>query len=86
MISPADCMKFRPRARAASAWPSGTVLMPERSASQTNAAVYSDRPVTASQKKFVANVSENVSFSCAYAPSTMNTMMIVSGMFLNSST
>ena len=60
--------------------------MPERSASQTNAAVYSDRPVTASQKKFVANVSENVSFSCAYAPSTMNTMMIVSGMFLNSST
>ena len=40
MISPADCMKFRPRARAASAWPSGTVLMPERSASQTNAAVY----------------------------------------------
>ncbi|CAM5267370.1 hypothetical protein SVIOM342S_07998 [Streptomyces violaceorubidus] len=28
--------KLRPRARAASAWPTGTVLMPERSASHTN--------------------------------------------------
>ena len=32
-------MKVRPIARAASAWPAGTVLMPERIASQTNAAV-----------------------------------------------
>ena len=33
------CAKVSPIARAASAWPAGTVLMPERSASQTNAAV-----------------------------------------------
>ena len=33
----------RPSARAASAWPSGTVLMPERTTSQTNAEVYSDQ-------------------------------------------
>ena len=56
---------FKPSARAASAWPIGTVLMPERSDSHTNAAVYRLRPVTASQKKFVAKVSEKLSFSCA---------------------
>ena len=65
MICVADCMKPNPSARAASAWPIGTVLMPERSDSHTNAAVYRLRPVTASQKKFVTNVSENVSLSCA---------------------
>ena len=32
-------VKVMPMARAASAWPGGTVLMPERTASQTNAAV-----------------------------------------------
>ena len=31
--------KVSPMARAASAWPSGTALMPERKASQTNAEV-----------------------------------------------
>ena len=86
MISVADCMKLRPMARAASACPLGTVLMPERNDSATNAAVYRLRPVTASQKKFVWKLSEKLSLSCANAPSTMNTMMIVSGMFLNSST
>ena len=60
--------------------------MPERSDSHTKAAVYRLRPVTASQKKLVANVSEKLNFSYAYAPSTMNTMMMVSGRFLNSST
>ena len=65
MISVADCMKPKPSARAASAWPIGTVLMPERRDSHTNAAVYRLRPVTASQKKFVVKVSEKLSFSCA---------------------
>ena len=65
MICVADCMKLRPSARDASAWPSGTVLMPERNDSHTKAAVYRLRPVTASQKKFVAKVSEKLSFSCA---------------------
>ena len=40
----------------------------------------------ASQKKFVAKVFEKLSLSCAYTPSTMNTMMMVNGMFLNNST
>ena len=35
MIWVADCMKFNPSARQASAWPSGTVLMPDRSDSHT---------------------------------------------------
>ena len=65
MIWVADCMKFNPSARQASAWPSGTVLMPDRSDSHTKAAVYRLKPVTASQKKLVANVSEKLSFSCA---------------------
>ena len=65
MIWVADCMKFNPNARQASAWPRGTVLMPDRSDSHTNAAVYRLKPVTASQKKFVANVSEKLSFNCA---------------------
>ena len=34
-----DWVKVRPIARAASAWPAGTELMPARSASQTNADV-----------------------------------------------
>ena len=63
MICVAACQKFSPRARAASAWPNGTVFMPERRDSHTKAAVYSDRPVTASQKKFVAKVSEKLSFN-----------------------
>ena len=33
------CAKVSPIARAASAWPSGTVLMPDRIASQTKAEV-----------------------------------------------
>ncbi len=65
MICVADCMKLNPSARDASAWPSGTVLMPERSDSHTKAAVYRLNPMTASQKKFVAKVSEKLSFSCA---------------------
>ena len=32
-------VKLSPMARAASAWPSGTVLIPDRSTSQTNADV-----------------------------------------------
>ena len=32
-------LKVRPIARAASAWPAGTALMPDRSASHTNAEV-----------------------------------------------
>ncbi len=39
--------------------------MPDRNDSHTNAAVYRLKPVTASQKKFVANVSEKLSFSYA---------------------
>jgi hypothetical protein len=45
------CRKSRPSARAASACPGGTELMPERSASETNAAVYSDRAATAVMKR-----------------------------------
>ena len=60
--------------------------MPERSDSHTNAAVYRLRPTTASQKKFVSKLSEKLILSWANTPSTMNTMMIVNGMFLNSST
>ena len=33
------CPKPNPRARAASAWPAGTVVIPDRTVSQTNAAV-----------------------------------------------
>jgi len=35
----ADWKKFNPRARQASAWPTGTVLRPDLNDSQTNAAV-----------------------------------------------
>ena len=37
--APRVCWNVSPTARAASAWPGGTELMPERTASQTNAAV-----------------------------------------------
>ncbi|SLF20065.1 Uncharacterised protein [Mycobacteroides abscessus subsp. massiliense] len=39
-----------PRDRAASAWPKGTVLKPERSVSHTKVAVYKENPRTDSQK------------------------------------
>src|SRR5882757_2684356 len=42
-----------PSARAASAWPGSTALMPERTASQTNAAVYTVSASTANRKNEV---------------------------------
>ena len=45
------CPKAKPRLRAASACPTCTPLMPERTASATKGDVYAVRPITASTKK-----------------------------------
>src|SRR4029453_7319986 len=46
-ISRSDWVKVRPMARAASAWPTPTALMPDRTASQKKAAWYTVTAITA---------------------------------------
>ena len=46
-MSPTVCPKPSPTLRAASACPTGTPLMPDRSASATNGDVYTERPMIA---------------------------------------
>ncbi|CAM5515258.1 hypothetical protein SCYAM73S_01261 [Streptomyces cyaneofuscatus] len=79
---PSTWLKLSPSARAASAWPTGTVLMPERSASHTKAEVYRIRPRTASRKLIDSKSSApRLTPRVWLRPSDVNRMMTVSGMF-----
>ena len=75
---------MNPSERAASTWPTGTVLTPDRTVSQTNAAVYSINPSTARRKLLsVIDVGEAPSTSVTprvwARPKEQNRMIKVSG-------